>query len=433
MNKVKVIVAAPFDTKSGYGERALDVIKALVNLKKEEWDFQFVSLRWGNCEFGLLNDENPQEAFIKNNTLSQITANPDIYIQVGIPNEFQRIGKYYNILFTAGTESTPCSPVFVEGVNRTDLTIVSSVFTKDIFLQSRYDKFDQNTKQKVGELKVERPIETLIEGIDTNVFKKVTTTNIEDTMSTIEENFCFLTVGTWLSGVFNEDRKNISGLIKVFLETFKNKQNPPALILKTQGANASILDREEILKKINSIRNTVNGKLPNIYLIHGELTKEELNDLYNHPKVKAMALLSKGEGWGRPLLEFTQSGKPIITTKYSGQLDFLKSDFTAFVGGALTQIHASSAVENILIPESKWYTFNPIDANKMFTDVFENYKFWLEQGKRQAYYTKTTFNLSKMEEQLKQILDKHLPIIPQQQKIVLPKLVKLPKLTTNEV
>jgi hypothetical protein len=108
------------------------------------------------------------------------------------------------------------------------------------------------------------------------------------------------------------DRKDVGMLIKTFCETFKGKSNKPALILKSSGAGYSILDREEILKKINQIR--TDDSLPNVYLLHGSITNEEMNGLYNHPKVKTMVSFTHGEGYGRPLAEFATSEKPIIAT-----------------------------------------------------------------------------------------------------------------------
>jgi hypothetical protein len=105
--------------------------------------------------------------------------------------------------------------------------------------------------------------------------------------------------------------------IKSFLETFKNKPKGkrPALILKVQaGSGTSIMDREELLNRIDAIRKTVKGDLPNIYLLHGEMSDAEMNELYNHGKVKAMISLTKGEGFGRPLLEFSLVNKPIIAS-----------------------------------------------------------------------------------------------------------------------
>ena len=175
-------------------------------------------------------------------------------------------------------------------------------------------------------------------------------------MSTIPESFAYLFVGHWMEGDLGEDRKNVGLLVKSFYETFKNKTNKPALILKTSQVGSSYLDREEILKKIKMIRKTVNSNnLPNIYLLHGEFTDEEMNSLYNHNKIKAMVSLTKGEGFGRPLLEFTLVKKPLICSGWSGQIDFLDSQFTNLIGGQLTPVHPSTK-NQFLLPESKWFT-----------------------------------------------------------------------------
>ena len=68
------------------------------------------------------------------------------------------------------------------------------------------------------------------------------------------------------------------------------------------GAGASYMDRYEMQKRIQSIRKSVPAsQLPNIYLLHGEFNDSEINELYNHPKVKAMVSLTKGEGFGRTI------------------------------------------------------------------------------------------------------------------------------------
>ena len=97
-------------------------------------------------------------------------------------------------------------------------------------------------------------------------------------------------------------------MIKTFLETFNSSTSKkPALILKTNHSNYSLLDREEILLKINSIRTQIKGSLPNIYLLHGEMTDEEMNLLNNDPKIKSFLSFTKGEGFGRPLLAISMS------------------------------------------------------------------------------------------------------------------------------
>ena len=51
-------------------------------------------------------------------------------------------------------------------------------------------------------------------------------------------------------------------------------------------------------------------------------TNEEMNEIYNHSKIKAMVSLTKGEGFGRPLLEFSLTKKPIMVSGWSGHMDF---------------------------------------------------------------------------------------------------------------
>lgn len=265
--------------------------------------------------------------------------------------------------------------------------------------------------------------------------QKKSESEIYQALQKVEEDFCFLGVGHWLQGDLGQDRKDVSGLVKVFFETFKNKKSKPALILKTMSGPASITDRDRILKKIDMIRNTVNSKnLPNVYLFHGEISDNEINELYNHSKIKAMVSLTKGEGFGRPLLEFTQTKKPIIASNWSGQVDFLNSEFTSLVPGVLTPVHPSAQVKDMLIEGAQWFTVDYSFVGGLLKDYFENYKKYQDNGKRLAHYCKTNFSFEKMQEKLDDILSTNIPEFPKQVEIKLPKLSKtnLPKLKKVE-
>ena len=225
----------------------------------------------------------------------------------------------------------------------------------------------------------------------------------------------------------SEDRKNVGLLLKLFFELFKNKKNAPALILKTTTVSASYTDREEILKRIHAIKQTVKATtLPNVYLLHGELTDEEINRLYNHPKVKAMVSLSKGEGWGRTLCEFSTINKPIITTGWSGQLDYLKPEFTALLSGNLTPIH-SSAANTMLLKEASWFSVDMQQASNVILDMFGNYKKYTELAKRQGYHTRNNFSFDNMKDKFKSVLDTF-PTPVKQISLTLPSLPKLKKI-----
>ena len=420
------VISSPFDTYSGYGARSRDLIKAIIETDK--YNVKLMSQRWGNTPFGFCED-NPEWRFLINLTLinNQLTQQPDIWAQVTIPNEFQSIGKF-NIGFTAGIETTLCAGDWIEGMNKMNLNIVSSEHSKKVFIETQFEKRNKQTNELEGHVKLEKPIEVLFEGANTDIYKVLDTPCSLD--FDIKEKFAYLFVGHWMQGDLGEDRKNIGLLVKAFYETFKNKTNKPALILKTSQTSSSYVDREEILKKIKLIKKTVNSNnLPNIYLLHGEFTDEEMNEIYNHSKVKAMISLTKGEGFGRPLLEFTLTKKPLITTGWSGQMDFLNPEFVSLIGGQLTNVHQSAA-NQWLLPESQWFSADHGQIGYYLKDVFENYKNYTEKAKRQAFKSKNEFSYDKMKEKVDNILTKSIPEFPQEVKLALPQLkkIEIPKL-----
>jgi hypothetical protein len=432
MNKPLCIVSSPVDTFSGYGARSRDFIKALIKARGNEWDIKLLSQRWGSTPFGFLNDELNDEADLKSRIIPQLTQQPDVWFQITVPNEFQKVGKHLNIGITAGIETTTCDPSWLEGCNRMDLNLVSSQHAKTVFENSQFEQIDKTTNKTTAIIKLTSPVEVLFEGVDLNKYFKTTPsqTDLVQQISKIKEDFAFLFVGHWLQGDFAEDRKNVAYMLKVFLEVFKGKTNTPALILKTNSATTSIMDRNVILSKIDQIRKSVKGRLPNIYLIHGDLEDEDINDLYNHSKVKSMISFTKGEGFGRPLLEFTLSEKPVIASGWSGHVDFLNKDASILVGGSIKPIHPSAQVPNMLIADSQWFQPDDSQAGYALKDVFENYKKHLPGAKKQASISKNNFSFEKMTELLGKILDEKTQPIPKFIPLELPKLtdLKLPTL-----
>ena len=346
-----------------------------------------------------------------------------------MPNEFQPIGKY-NIGLTAGIETTVCDPSWIEGCNRMDLNLVSSEHSKKVFQNVRFSKMDQRTQQPIGETFLQKPVEVLFEGIELTKFfptKEKELVNLID-LSEIKESFAYLFVGHWMQGIIGEDRKNVGLMLKTFYETFKNQKKTPALIMKTSGAGASYMDREYILDKIHQVRATVEADtLPNVYLLHGEFTEKEINGLYNNPKVKAMISFTKGEGFGRPLLEFSLVNKPIITSNWSGHIDFLDKKFTTLIEGELTNVHESAAVKNMILKEGQWCSINVMEASSHLSNMFENYKGYEKGTKLQYHRSKNNFSFENMKETLKNFLDVYVPELATEVKLELPKL-DLPKL-----
>jgi len=431
MSKPLFVISSPFDTYSGYGARSRDLIKAIID--SDKYNVRLLSQRWGNTPFGFIKDNNKEWGFLEKLILpqGQIPRQPEIWMQITVPEEFQPVGKY-NIGVTAGVETNICPPQLIEGCNRMNLVLASSNHAKDVILNSKFDGVNQQTNQKV-KVEFNKHIEVLFEGVNTNIYKPEETRKLSK-LDNIKEEFCYLAVGHWMQGDLGEDRKNIGLVVKSFYETFKNKMKKPALILKTSQVGSSYIDREDVLRKIASIKKTMKTKnLPNIYLLNGELTDEEMSQLYNHPKVKAMISLTKGEGFGRPLLEFSLVKKPIIVSGWSGHLDFMDKELSVLLGGELTPVHPSAA-NQYLIKESQWFSPDPIHIGHFLKDVYENYKNYIVKAKKLGTKNKNEFSREKMTEKLVSILNRYVPEFPQLMQLKLPQLkkIELPKLKKVE-
>lgn len=426
MSKPRFVISCPFDTYSGYGARSRDIVKAIIQTNK--YNVELLSQKWGETSWGFCK-ENPEWGFLLNHLATQDwnQSKPDIWMQITIPNEFQPVGKY-NIGLTAGIESTACKGEWVEGLNRMDINWVSSNHAKTVFEMAMFDKIDPRTKQKSGALKLEKPIEVIFEGVNLDIYKPLKNSELTTfDLSNIKESFCYLFVGHWMHGDHGHDRKNVGVLVQEFFNTFKNKKQKPALILKASAGTSSYISREEILDKIRNIKKTINSNdLPNVYLINGEFSDYEMNELYNNPKVKAMVTTTKGEGFGRPLLEFSAIGKPIIASGWSGHLDFLNPSFTYLLPGNLENVHPSAA-NNWLIRESKWFQVSNNHLSKSLKEVYSKYKQFNVKGKQQKQFAKTNFSWKKMQELVESSLDRLIPEFPKQVELSLPKL-NLPKL-----
>jgi hypothetical protein len=419
MNKPLLVMSAPILCRAGYGDHARDLLRSIRKLDK--FEIKILSQRWGETPFTELKDDDEfsvwcRERIVKTN----LTKKPDVFIQITVPNEFQPVGEF-NIGITAGTESNIAPQSFIDGCNRMDLIIVPSNFVRDTLLNTLYEEVNKHTNEVIRQHRIEKPIKVLFEGVDESIYSN--THNI-DVLGDLKEDFAFLFVGHWLQGAPGEDRKDVYTLVDAFCTVFSKepKEKQPALVLKTSSASFSVIDREGMVEKIKWVTNKFNN-VPPIYLLHGDLNLKEMASLYHDPKVKAMVSFTKGEGFGRPLCEFTFTGKPVIASKWSGQLDFLTPDGSVLIDGELTPVH-QSVINDFLIKDSKWFTVNASDACNKLYDVWKNYKKYTPKSVELAKRNKKEFSLTNMDIKLKEIFDANVKVKEYKQ-IVLPELVKL--------
>lgn len=415
--KPNLAVCGPVSSRSGYGDRTRDIVKSLILMDK--FNVQILDQKWGNS---------PRDAMPKDflpMVIPNLTIKPDVWVMVSTPNEFQAVGNF-NIGITAGIGSDRCSPQWIQGINKMNLVIVPSEHIKTTFQNSQYQTKNDQTQQITGTLQVSTKIEVLPSGLDMEVFNDLEDhpESIISSLDSIPEKDCYLVVGKWKPGEFGHDQKDLGGTIRTFLETFKNKskKNQPAMVIKTSMDSFSIMSREEILTRIRDIRASVktSGQVPKVYLLYGDLTQKEMNGLYHHKKIKAMISFSHAESYGKSLLEFGITGKPILAPKWSGHLDFLSKNGT-MLQGKITPIHGSALLDEVLIEGSSWYYVDYGYAMGIIKDLHSNYKKYLSKSRKQKQHIKDNFTFEKMTELFTKQLEDNGPSFD----IKLPKLEEL--------
>ena len=431
--KRSVVMIAPFNTRSGYGDHARSIYYSIMD--REDLDIKCLDVKWGSTPRNHLRPEvkRHQKLLSSFTTQDKITSQPDLLIDIRIPNEFMDGGKV-NIGITAGVETNVVSPEFLAGMNKMSLNIVPSKFTADTFTKTSYDKMEDKPggqKEKIGVIKNEKPIGVLFEGVDTDVYCPKQKHELDKGLRNeldklIKEDFAYLHVGQWGQDGFGEDRKNIGVLIKSFLKAFSNIPNPPALVLKTNGANFSVLDKADIKKRIQSVKDMFEGvDLPNIYLIHGDLTIEEMSTLYNHPKIAAFITCTHGEGFGRPMLEATCCDLPVIAPKWSGHMDFLTDAESMLIDGFLKPVPKSALWKPIIVEPSKWFDVNEADVVRKIRTFHKKRKLIQKKATRLGKANRRKFSLTAMAIEFNKIIDQALQSVPQPVSLKLPKLKKV--------
>ena len=416
MRKPFLLFRGPVKTRSGYGAHSRDLLEALY--KMDLFDIKIDSCSWGSTPLTALEPDNIFHNWINSNVINNLNEQPDFYVQVTVPNEFQRVGKF-NIGITAGIETTVAPKNWIDGCNKMDMIITTSEFSKDVLLSTVYNETDNVTGKLIKQYRIEKPVSVLFEGIDLEIYNN----NYNGIDLDIKEDFAYLFVGHWLKGNTGQDRKDVGMLIKCFTEAFKGQENSPALILKTSAASFSIKQREEFRKKIEGLVGDIENP-PSIYLLFGDLTNKEMNELYNHPKVKAMVTLTKGEGFGRPLLEFTMTGKPVIASNWSGHKDFLPMDKAVMIGGKLTDVD-ESAIDDFIIKGSKWFTANYNEFAEVLRLVKKDYDTFLLKSETLRTENKEKFSMEKMTDKFKSLIPLETKEEPIQKQLNLPKLNKI--------
>ena len=377
----KVIVRGPCLTQSGYGEHTRMVLRALKS-REDLFDIYIVPVGWGQT--GWQHEDSPERKWmdqIINKTQKHIASQKpfDISLQVSIPNEWQHIAPV-NIGVTAGIETTKVSPDWIQKGNMMDKIIITSQHSKQTYENTIYTGKDELGNNM--ELKLTTPVEVVsypAKGIQPDKSLDID----------FDHDFNYIFVGQW------GPRKNIDNLIKWWLE--ENWSENVGLILKVSHAKNNLFDKNHTENRIKHIQNSINLDLEDkkckVYLIHGDMTEMEIISLYHHPKVKCMVSTTHGEGFGLPLFDFAQVGKPVVATDWSAHLDFLTKtndqgkSTNAFlpISCDIQPVPPNVVWQGVITEDSMWAYPHEGSFKHRIRQVRKNKK-WLDRAKKHAPY-----------------------------------------------
>jgi len=339
----KIILKAPLLTRSGYGEQSRFALRSLRS-REDLFDIYIQPLQWGQTSWVSLVDEERRwiDATIeKTIAYVQQGAPFDISLQVTIPNEWERIAPV-NIGYTAGIETTRVAHQWIPKGNEMDRIIVISNHSKNTFANTVYQAVNQDTGQEL-ELRLETPIDVV-----NYPAKKYD--SLPDIELKFDYDYNFLTIAQF------GPRKNLPNTIRWFVEEFHDEE--VGLVVKSNLAKNCLMDREHLMGELHGFLKNYPDRKCKVYLLHGDMSDEEIHSLYVHPQIKALLALPHGEGFGLPIFEAAYSGLPVIATGWSGQLDFLcdEKGIEHFYNVAfdLQPIQDEVVWEGVIIKESMW-------------------------------------------------------------------------------
>ena len=378
---MRVVVRAPLLSVSGYGQHSRQVFEAVKKIPSADVFTQIV--QWGNTSWFI--DAEAEDGLIGDimKRSSDEQSGFDISFQIQLPDEWSPTLAKINVGITAAVETDVCNPVWVEKCNGMSAIIVPSLFTKGVL-------------EKKGKINV--PVYVVPEWY----IPEIESSNINLDLP-VRTSFNFLIVSQLTAIDSSVDRKNITDTIGWICDTFKDDKDV-GIILKTNSGRGTSIDKSFTKGSIQSILNQIRAtsKVP-VYLVHGNMTNDEISGLYRHKSVKALVSLTRGEGYGLPLLEAAASGLPVIATDWSAHTEFLNLGKWTKIDSTLTGIPDSRVDGRIFVKGSRWA--QPSDASfrkkiRKFRDSSEVPKQWATDLKEKC---RTNFSRSAILEKYEKV------------------------------
>lgn len=187
------------------------------------------------------------------------------------------------------------------------------------------------------------------------------------------------------------ERKNPLFTIRAFLEAHKGN-NSVRLILKTRNLNSDKLLAEKLYMLVK--------QYSNIEIIDGHITNSQLKELYE--KTDVYVSLHRAEGYGLTIAEAMSQGIPVMTTAYSGNMEFCNSSDTRTVLYELHEIgHNRPRFRNIDI----WAEPDMQDTIQAFKELVTNHSAWIKKSLNAKTRIEKEFSIERIGKQMGERLE----------------------------
>lgn len=391
----KIIVRGPALSRSGYGEHTRFLLRSLKETK--DFDLYLINTSWGGTSW--LYEDDKEREWIDSLLIKTLNDEEDgkfdLSLQVTIPNEWQKIAEK-NIGVTAGIETDKISDVWLQSTNTVDKIIVPSSHSKNGFLNNKKELTSPDGTKTI-DVTCQTPIDVVA-----YPFRDIKPKNLNLNLIT---KFNFLTVAQV------SPRKNIEASLLAFLEEFQNEEEV-GYVLKVNIKNNSLTDRRHAISTINSLLESYPDRKCKVYLLHGNMSDEELAGLYTDDSIHGYLSTSHGEGFGLPIFEACAYGLPVIAPNWSGYTDFTttKSGKSSIldVEYDLREVHDQAIWEGVIEKGSHWCYVNMSNIRSQMRELYNNADVYKEKANklkdsiRKKYTTKQQYK--KMVKSIKEIL-----------------------------
>tara|TARA_R100000030_G_scaffold78028_1_gene60969 strand:- start:2127 stop:3368 length:1242 start_codon:yes stop_codon:yes gene_type:complete len=359
--KKKIFVRGPVLSQSGYGEQARFALRALRS-RQDIFDIYVAPIPWGKT--GWVWEDNEFRQWMDSRIvetqllIQQQQMQPDISLQITIPNEFERLCPV-NIGYTAGIETTNVSPQWLQKGNEMDKILVVSNHAKETYENTVVQAKNSQTGE-VFPYKLETDIEVVWESTPRTPPEEI-------------PGFELTTPNNMLMVSQFSARKNFQNALRWWVEKFKDKD--VGLVVKTNIAGNCRMDLEATELTLHNILGEYQNRKCKVYLLHGDLSSGQMTWLYNHEKIDALVNIAHGEGFGLPMFEAAREGLPIVTIGWSGQLDFLSHDGDKYfeeVDSTLQPVQQHAVWDGVIQADSMWAYAAETSYKEALGNVIEN-------------------------------------------------------------